>query len=321
MKTISILILGIFFINIKCNTQIINKGFNSTKPIPLNSTFEINSQTNSTSILVDVIYNAIPNGYIVTYTTTFIGKSIDEVEQKANKKIDDLILALKPIGINNEDFTIDLISLDPIFDFNKNDSMIPKSYRITQNLSLDIKDVNKIGKISKKCLEYSIYDLINVQAYILQTDAIQDSLDQKSIEILNQKKKLCEDVGINFSQGKVQFNNFKDVYYPSEKYLKSYVNNATYSNHNSEQNSTLLLQRKVDIDNYYDYNLKNADYVFKSNNNQPVIQFYSQLQYTFTKSDTEEELREKIRKEEEKKPIKEFYMIDNEGNLSKIGLK
>ena len=104
------------------------------------------------------------------------------------------------------------------------------------------------------------------------------------------------------------------------EYLKSFVNNATYFNHNSEQNSSITLQRKLDVDNYYDFNLKNADFVFNSNNNQPVIQFYTQLQYGFIKTDTEEEMRVKIIKEEEKKPVKEFYVIDKDGNLTKIGL-
>lgn len=300
--------------------QIINKGFNSSKPISSTSSFEIQAQENLTSILVDVIYNAIPDGYILTYTTTFLGKNISDVELRANKKLDDLIISIEPLNIKRKDVTIDLISLDPIFDFTKNDSMVPQSYRITQNISFNIKDINMIGKLSKKCLEYSIYDLINAQAYIIQTDAIQDSLDKKSIEILNQKKKLCQDAGIKFIHGNVQFSNYKEVYYPSEKYLKSFVNNATYFNHNSEQNSSITLQRKLDVDNYYDFNLKNADFVFNSNNNQPVIQFYTQLQYGFIKTDTEEEMRVKIIKEEEKKPVKEFYVIDKDGNLTKIVL-
>jgi hypothetical protein len=225
---------------------------------------------------------------------------------------------LKPFNIQNKDVTIDLISIDPIFDFQKNDSMMPQSYRITQNLSIDVKSINMIGKITKKCLEFSIYDLINASAYILKTDEIQDSLDLKSVQILNQKKKLCKDVGVELSPGTVQFNNYKDVFYPSEKYLKSYINNATYYNHNSQQNSSINLQRKVDVDNYYDFNLKNADYVFNSNNNEPVIQFYTQLTYNFTKTDTEAEMRAKIKKEEEIKPSKEFYMIDKEGKLIKI---
>ncbi len=317
MKKTLTLVIAVFSFHYSSG-QIINKGFNAVKPIPANSSYEINAQSGTAAITVDVIYNAIPDGYILTFTTTFLGKSIEDVETRANRKIDDLTISLKPFNIENRDVTIDLIAIDPVFDFQKNDSMIPQSYRITQNLSIDVKNINMIGKITKKCLEYSIYDLINASAYILKTDVIQDSLDRKVVEILNQKKKLCKEVGVDLSEGKVQFNNYKEVFYPSERYLKSFVNNSTYYNHNSEQNSSLNLQRKVDVDSYYDFNLKNADFVFNSDNNQPVIQFYSQLTYNFTKTDTEAELREKIKKEESLKPTKEFYMIDKEGKLIKI---
>ncbi len=302
------------------HAQTINKEYNNTKPIPLNSTYEINAHNNSVMILVDVIYNAVPDGYVLTYTTTFTGNTIDQVEAKANQRIDDLIAAIRPFNIQPNDVTVDLISLDPIFDFRQNDSLLPQAYKITQNLSINIKEINLIGKLTKKCLDFGIYDLINVQTYILNTDAIQDSLDLKSVEILNQKKKLCEDVGVKLTNGTVQFNNYKEVFYPSEKYLKSYINNATYFNHHSSQNSSIHMQRKVDVDNYYDFNLKNADYVFHSDNDEPVIQFYTQITYSYNKVDTEAEMREKIRKEEEKKPTKEFYILNKEGNLTKIGV-
>lgn len=318
MKTIlSISLVCILFMT-NLNAQVINKTFNATKPIAMTSNFEIDAQDLTTTIVVDVIYNAVPDGYLLTYTTTFIGKNIEDVELKANKRMDDLILAINPLKVLPSDVTVDIISLDPIFDFNKSDSISPSGYRITQNITINFKDINSIGKLTKICLEYGIYDLTNAQAYVLNTDKIHDSLDLKAVEILNQKKKLCENVGVSLSGGKIHFNNFKDVYYPSEKYLKSYISNSTYFSHNASQNSSINLQRKVDVDNYYDYNLKNADFVFNSNNNEPVIQFYTQLQYVYKKVDTEDEIREKIRKEEEKKPSKEFYMINEKGELVKI---
>ena len=248
MRKIIYLPFCFLIFSLNCKSQIINKGFNASKPVAMNSSFEIDAQDLTTTIMVDVIYNAVPDGYVLTYTTTFQGKSIDDVEAKANKRMDDLIVSLNPLKVKADDVTIDIISLDPIFNFEQNDSIPPQSYRITQNVSINIHDINIVGKLSKICLSYGIYDLINIQAYVLNTDVIQDSLDFKVVEILNQKKKLCEEVGVKLSGGTIHFNNFKDVYYPSEKYLKSFVNNTTYFNHNSSQNSSINLQRKVDVE-------------------------------------------------------------------------
>jgi uncharacterized protein YggE len=301
--------------------QTINKTYNSSVPILKNNHLEIQGDEKHVSIQVDVIYNAIPDGYIITYTTTFIGTSIEDVELKANQKMDELKVALQAVDVSSKEVTVDILAIDPIFNFESSDNIHPEKYRITQNVSINIKDINLIGKLTKICLSYNLYDIINAQAYIVNTDAIQDSLDHKAIEILNQKKTLCEEVGIKLNDGKIEFSNYKDVFYPSEKYLKSYITNSTYYSHHSSQNTSLNLERRVEIDNYYDYNLKHADFVFNSNNNQPVIQFYSQLIYGYKKKDSEEEMREKIKKEEEAKPTKEFYMIDNEGNLVKIATK
>ena len=80
------------------------------------------------------------------------------------------------------------------------------------------------------------------------------------------------------------------------------------------------MERKVDVDNYYNLNLKDADFVFNANTTNPVIQFYYQLNYTYTKKDTEAEMRDKIRKEEEKKQDKVFYIIYKTGNLKKVDM-
>jgi uncharacterized protein YggE len=300
------------------SAQTINKTYNNSVPILKNNQYEIKGDESHVTIQVDVIYNAIPDGYIITYTTTFIGTSIADVELKANQKMDEMVVALKAVEVTPKDLTIDVISIDPIFNFEASDQVHPEKYRITQNVSINIRDINLIGKLTKICLSYNLYDIISAQAYLLNTDAIQDSLDHKSIEILNQKKELCENVGLQLKNGKIEFSNYKDVFYPSEKYLKSYITNSTYYSHNSSQNSSLNLERRVEIDNYYDFNLKQADFVFNANNNQPVIQFYSQIIYGYQKKDTEEEMREKILKEAESKPTKEFYMIDKDGNLVKI---
>jgi len=76
----------------------------------------------------------------------------------------------------------------------------------------------------------------------------------------------------------------------------------------------------VDVDNYFNLNLKDADFVFNADITNPVIQFYFQLNYMYTKVDTEAEMREKIRKEEEKKQDKVFYIIGKDGELKKVGL-
>ena len=313
-----ILFSTLLLIGLTAMSQNVNKQYNQER----NKTFftnenEIVATANTISIVTKVIYNAVPDGYHITYTTSFIGKSVQDVEEKMNTKIDKLIEKVKAQKLTRKDVVVDVIALDPLFDFNQNDTM-PIGYKIAENITFNIKSIDAIRELSKNCLDFGIYDLIDAQAYLDNSKVIYDSLSNKTVDILNMKKKLCSDIGWTFSGGQTSLTKFKDVFYPSERYLNTYIQNATLYKHHISQNSTMNMERKVDVDNYYNLNLKDADFVFNANTTNPVIQFYYQLNYTYTKTDTEAEMRDKIRKEEEKKQDKLFYIIDKSGNLKKV---
>lgn len=270
------------------------------------------------TIVTEAVYNAVPDGYHVTYTTSFIGNSIEQVEDKMNKKIDSLSGRVRKLGLTTKDVTVDVIALDPLFDFRQGDSFPPIGYKVTENITFHIRSVAVMGELAKICLDFGIYDLINAQAYLLDSDPVYDSLNAKTVELLNEKKAWCADIGIALSGSKVEVTRYKEVFYPSERYLKAYLQNPTFYKHHASQNSTLSMDRRVDVDNYYDLNLKDADYVFHSDNEVPCIQFYYRLVCVYTKTDTEEELRAKILKEQEEKQEKQFYILDQQGNLKKI---
>jgi len=299
------------------DNQAYNRRLNQAQGISENEI--IGNETNLT-IITEVIYNAVPDGYHITYTTSFIGNSIEEVENRMNKKVDSLITRVAALSLSRRDVTVDIISLDPIFDFRQNDSMPPLGYKVTENITFNIRSIAVSGQLSKICLDFGIYDLINAQAYLNDAKLIYDTLDAKTVELLNQKKKLCHDVGVPLDHGRPNIVKTKEVYYPDERYLRSYLSNATLYKHHITQNSTMSLERKVDVDNYFDLNLKDADFVFNAGADYPVIQFYYRLVYTYNYVETEEQMRERIKKELTETKQKEFYILDDKGNLKKIDL-
>ena len=77
------------------------------------------------------------------------------------------------------------------------------------------------------------------------------------------------------------------------------------------QNSTINYNRKVEIDAYYNLDLRDADYIFNSQEVKPVIQFVYEINYGFIKRDREEEARIKEARKMEnqkKKTIKYQYL-------------
>jgi len=304
----SLLIIPFVCFSLTANTQIINKSFNTN--FEAEPGYGIVTDDLTATITTRVIYNAKPDGYMVSFTTSFIGKNVDDVENKMNKQIDSLVKKVAKINIQNKDVIVDVISFDPIFSF-INNSKTPDGYKVTLNLNFRIIDFNSIRKLTKICLDYNIYDIINIKPYLKNTKPIYDSLAAKSIEILNFKKSICESLSWSFTGGQAQFSNYKNVYYPNENYLKSSIKNSNLFSHTTSQNSTVSINRDVNIDLYSNFDLKDVDYIYKNELNIPVIQFYYQFNYLYVKNKP---------KEEEVKEIKSFYVLDKEGSLVKLNL-
>jgi len=245
------------------NTQLNNPYYTPNPTAPTaNNQYGINASPYSITILSRVLYNAKPDGYHVTYTKSFISLSVASVEQTMNAKTEHLIQDVKRLNIAPKEVMIDIIALDPIFSLNLSDSSsnTPIGYKITENITFKISNLPTLRKLSKICLDHEIYDLIKVQAFLNDSSPVLDSLAKKAVEVLDMKKKLSEDIGWKFQGGKISFKKRKQVYYPNERYLKSLAQNATLYQHDISQNTSINFNRRLNIDNHYDLNYKNADF-------------------------------------------------------------
>ncbi|MNU62912.1 hypothetical protein D3C71_521520 [compost metagenome] len=304
--------------------QLDNRNYNDSRNSSISSyEININGDAHNMTISTEVIYNAIPDGYQITYTTSFIANSVEKTEELLSRKSDSLLKAVIEIGLTRKDVVFEPIALDPIFDFQRMDSVAPIGYKVTENIVFNVNDFAKIPRLSEICLKMGIYDLINAQAYLNDSKPIYAEMNDKLVELVNQKKKLCKDLGANIDNAKVKIARHSDTYYPSERYLRSIIKNPSFYKHHLSQNSTLSLDRSVDVDNYFDYNLKQVDFVFHPDNTQPVIQFYYKLVTEYVTPNTEEEIRKKMEEElkaKEKSKTKAIYTIDENGNLNKVEL-
>ncbi|MFY9307651.1 MAG: SIMPL domain-containing protein [Bacteroidia bacterium] len=302
---------------VTCEAQLPNKQYNQhNRAVHESAEKDIVASENQVSIITKVLYNAVPDGYHVTFTKSFIGKSVEDVELQMNTIIEKLIKDVQSMNISKKDVSVDIVSMDPIFNINLQEpaETNPLGYKVTQNITFNVRNISFIGPLSKKCLDYGIFDLINTEAYIFDSKVIYDSLYNKAVEILEMKKKTCTRIGWVFAGGVTTFNKTKDVLYPSERYLNAYAINSSLYQHHISQNTSVAMQRSLDVDNYFNLNLKDADYVFHSDKTVPVIQFYYELNYAYTKEDT----KARSNKEKEDKTEKIFYILDKTGNLKKI---
>lgn len=302
------------FIGLNVSAQVLNKHYNQLA-IQSQGEDDVIATEKSINIITKVLYNAVPDGYHVTFTKSFIGKTVEDVELETNSLVDRLLKTLHPLNISSKDVVLDVIALDPIFNMNINEpaASTPSGYKVTENITFNIKSISTIAPLSKKCLDFGIYDLINTEAYLKDSKIIYDSLSAKAIELLDMKKKSSTNIGWSFSGGVATFRKNKDVLYPSERYLTSFSKNNRFYQHQVSQNTTIDMKRELDVDNYFNLNLKDADFIFHSDKTEPVIQFYYSLDYTYTLKEPESKTAGNKADSE-----KVFYILDKNGNLKKI---
>ncbi len=296
-----------------------NKSFNESTEWGSNNKHSIKVNGNYLSIKTKVIYNALPDGYHITYTYTSISKTVESLEELTLDKKKKLIKELKKLKLKSTDMVIDVIALDPVFSMynDTSNTPVPTGFKSTHNVTFNIKDIGQIDDLSRVCFTENIYDIIDVTPYINNVVHIDDSLSKKSIAVLADKKKLAEEIGFVITDGKVDFQKDKNTIYPSERYLKSYIKNSSMYKHHMSQNSSITYNRKVDIDSYYNFDLRDADFVFNSKEVKPVIQFIYSINYGFLKRDREEEARVKEERETRENKKKDIYILDKNGKLRK----
>ncbi|MFT5860263.1 MAG: hypothetical protein ACI865_002372 [Flavobacteriaceae bacterium] len=313
MKFLLPLFLGA--LSFSAATQTVNTQFSDLQP-NTNANWGIMANALTVAIKVQTVYRAKPDGYHILFTTSFIGKDVEAVELKMNKKIDSLIGSVEALEILPKDVLTEVTSLDPIFEtnFSEQSPDTPMGYKITQNINFNIADFRTIRYLAKICMEFKIYDIVYVKPYIFNADVIYDTLAEKSVQILDFKKELSKNIGHAPEGGKVHFTKYKNVIYPSDSYLRSQIRNSRLYMHNINQNSEIDIRRNVQTNSYQELNLTNADYVFNPHLIEPAIEFYYQIHYNLVHPP-----EKKDKDEEEKDDIEKiFYILDGEGQLKKI---
>ncbi|XOV66615.1 MAG: hypothetical protein ACFHU9_13395 [Fluviicola sp.] len=266
------------------------------------------------SMIIQTVYRAKPDGYHAIFTTSFIGKSVLDVETQMNKKTDSLINAVRTLGIQPEDVLAEMTALDPIFDIGLNGSSDkPSGYKVTENITFHVKDFNTVRYLAKKCLDFEVYDLIHVTPYVLQPDLIYDTLAAKSIEILEFKKDLSRSIGYGAADGQAYFRKCRNVYYPNDMHLVAQVQNSRMYMHDLSQNSNIEYKRNLRVDSYNNLDLRSVDYVYNPHIIEPTIDFHYRIDYNYIfppEEDEEEEKNENVEKV--------FYILNEEGELQQL---
>ncbi len=166
-----------------------NSSNNSTSSPILNNS--INSTDSTLTIGGSILFAKKADYYLFTLGVKDHSKTVVECNKKLNNRIDAFLADLKGIGINEDDLYIDFVSQIRVYDHEIEGNTVTEffdGFVIRKNIIIQITDLNKIENIIELASLREFYDIIKVEYYNDDVEAIYDDLFKEVMEIIEEKK-------------------------------------------------------------------------------------------------------------------------------------
>ncbi|HPI67553.1 MAG TPA: SIMPL domain-containing protein [bacterium] len=136
-----------------------------------------------------------------------------EAVKENTKKMNEIVEALKKVGIEEKDIKTTNYSLNPVYDWSTNRQVL-RGYEVYQNVTVKIRNLDRIGEAIAKTTEKGANQIGNVEFTIDDEFELKAEARNEAIEKAKQKaKEIAEKTGIKL--GKIINVYENQVYYPS----------------------------------------------------------------------------------------------------------
>ena len=183
------------------------------------------SSTNEIVLKVDAIMNVKPDAYVASFNIIQIGKTVREVNNLMNNRIDSLINDLKKAGIPEENIFLDFISQVPVYElaeekklFSTKYNEIPIGFELQKNILIKFADGKMLDKIITSAAFYEIYDLVKVESISLKHEELLTQLRKKAIKLMEEKVESYKNLEFNLDTLYKVFAENSNVVYPITQY-------------------------------------------------------------------------------------------------------
>ena len=157
--------------------------------LPNNTVVSIND--NHLTVTVKMLLNKKADGFVITLGLNEEDETVSGCSKKINTRIDGFLDKIKALGIKKENCYIDFISQTKIYDFNANletAQQIDKGFEIKKNIIITTSNANSLEKLIALASDFEIHDIIKVEYFNNDTNAIHNSLFDEALVLAEAKK-------------------------------------------------------------------------------------------------------------------------------------
>ena len=187
---IALLLLNVLSVSAQISgNQVYGKNNYNQELLPNNSKVSIND--NVLSVSVKILLNKKADGFVMTLGLNEEDETVAGCSKKITTRITGFIEKMKSLGVKKENVYIDFISQTKIYDFEvngMNSEQIEKGFEIKKNIIVSTSNVTSLEKIIALASDFEIHDVIKVEYYNNETDAIHNSLFDEALVLAEAKK-------------------------------------------------------------------------------------------------------------------------------------
>lgn len=279
---------------------------------------------------INVLNNVKPDSYVVTLGLNEESLSVKDCNTKINKRLDNFKIALKKMGIKEDEIFVDFISQTKIYDYKStstssqvNVNQVDKGFEIKKNIIIKLRQTDLFDKLVEMASENEIYNIIKVDYKKLDTEKVYDEMLSQANEVLKSRNKIYDKFGKRdfeeFPQVSVNFYSIQ----PGKLY-KSFTAFETsdvsyYNNYNDSRKVFVKQEERKSKTFYYDGVAPDSfDKIINPESPIVSIQYIMEFSITYRTKKKEEK---KDDKKDGKKEEKLYHIITPYGDIKTLNLK
>ncbi len=244
----------------------------------------------SNILTIDV--KALQNVNATTYTAIFNFSQIGPTAEKTNAlmkaRVDSIKLRLNNKGISQKYIAIDVISFVPNYEvevtkklFSKTFTEVPKGFELQQNIHIQFTKTNQFESILEACAKSEVYNLVKVDYFIENIQAVYKNLQNQLLKLIEDKKAYYKVLGFDMSNYNVAIADDKYCYFPKDFY-QSYQAYNSISFEALDKNKGVTTAKKQTSYYYQPLTYENYDVVVNPSILEPVVQIGMNVKLVFT---------------------------------------
>jgi uncharacterized protein YggE len=282
---------------------------------------------------INAMFNVAADSYVAIFHATQMGGTAIETDSLMSRRVENFRSRCLDAGIKEEDFRIDMLSMVPAYEvemtqklFSRTYTEIPIGFELQKNIHIKFKDTAVLDKVMTAAAINEIYDLIKVDYFVKNHEAVYDSLRSLAVKLIHDRIDQYESLGIPVEKQWRMASDRIGVFYPLDRYTayRGVGSTSLEAIQKRKRDEVQVASNKQSSTVYYNkLPYTNYDIIVNPEILEPAVQDASTLQFCFKLEKEKETVPEpvaEVKPHIEKVVETRYVMITEDGNFKELQL-